>query len=91
MEYTSNQRPPKNWLLESILVTLFCCLPFGILGIINASKVESRFFAGDIAGAQYASAEAKKWTVIGFWLGLVVVIIVFFIYAVQLAAVFSEL
>jgi len=37
---TEFSTPPKNWLVESILVTLFCCLPLGIAGIINASKEE---------------------------------------------------
>ncbi len=69
MENTNNQRPPKTWLVESILVTFFCCLPFGIAGIINASKVESLFYAGNIQGAKRASAEAKKWTIISFWFG----------------------
>jgi hypothetical protein len=57
---------PKTWLVESILVTVLCCLPFGIAGIINAAKVESRYYAGDLEGAQRASDEAKKWTKIGF-------------------------
>ena len=35
--------PPKTWLVESILVTLFCCLPFGVVAIVNSSKVESHF------------------------------------------------
>ena len=61
----TGQKPPKSWLLESILVTVFCCLPFGIVGIVNATKVESRFYAGDIAGANQASADAGKWTKIG--------------------------
>jgi hypothetical protein len=63
-------RPPKTWLVESILVTLFCCLPFGIAGIIFASRVESKFYAGDPAGAIEASKEAGRWTKIGFWIGL---------------------
>jgi hypothetical protein len=63
--------PPKNWLVESILVTILCCLPFGIAGIVNASKVESRHFAGDLAGAQRAADEAKKWTKIGFFTALI--------------------
>ncbi len=66
----TNQQPPKTWLLESILVTLFCCLPFGIAGIVNAAKVESRFYAGDIESANRASADAKKWTTVSFWIGL---------------------
>ena len=67
--YTS-QVPPKTYLLESILVTLFCCLPFGIAGIVNASNVESRFYLSDIDGARRASLAAKKWTTIGFWIGI---------------------
>lgn len=62
--------PPKNWLAESILVTIFCCLPFGIVGIVNASQVNSKYFAGDYIGAERASNEAGKWTKIGFFVGL---------------------
>jgi hypothetical protein len=61
---------PKNWLVESILVTLFCCLPFGIVGIINAAAVNSKYAAGDYAGAQQSSAAAGKWTKIGFFIGI---------------------
>ena len=75
MENLNNQKPPKTWLVESILVTLFCCLPFGIAGIVNASKVESLFYAGDIDGANRSSEEAKKWTTFSFWIGLVVGVI----------------
>ncbi len=64
--------PPKNWLVESILVTLFCCLPFGIAGIVFASQVSSKFNSGDHAGALKASQDAGKWTKIGFWVGLVI-------------------
>ncbi len=74
MENTNN-KPPKTWLAESILVTLFCCLPLGIIGIVNASKVESRFYSGDIEEANRLSFVAKKWTVIGFWIGVVLWII----------------
>ena len=66
---------PKNWLVESILVTLFCCLPFGIVGIINAANVNSKFDAGDLAGADKASTEAGKWTKIGFFVGIGVAVI----------------
>ena len=66
-----NQGPaPKNWLVESILVTLFCCLPFGIAGIVNAANVNSKYAMGDYAGAQAASAAAGKWTKIGFFVGI---------------------
>ncbi len=79
----AGQKPPKSWLIESILVTLFCCLPLGIVGIVNATRVESRFYAGDVAGSNQASADAGKWTKIGFWVGLgvgvlyVIIVVVF--------------
>ena len=62
--------PPKNWLVESILVLVFCCLPFGIAGIVFASQVNSKWAAGDYAGAVQASKDAAKWTKIGFFVGL---------------------
>jgi uncharacterized membrane protein YvbJ len=78
----STQSPPKTWLIESILVTLFCCLPLGIVGIVNASKVESRFYAGNVDEANRLSAEAKKWITWGFWIGLVVIIIYIIFYVI---------
>jgi len=62
--------PPKNWLVESILVTIFCCLPFGIVGIVNAAAVNTKVAARDYAGAQESSQAAGKWTKIGFFCGL---------------------
>ena len=64
MEQTSQQNlfppaPPKNWLAESILVTIFCCLPFGIVGIVNASQVNSRFASGDYDTALTAFHSAE--------------------------------
>ena len=79
--FNQNQ-PPKTWLLESILVTLFCCLPFGIVGIVNAAKVESRFYAGDIEGAKRASQEAGKWTKVSFWIGIAVGVIYVIVVAI---------
>ncbi len=69
-----SQVAPKNWLVESILVTLFCCLPFGIAGIVFASQVNTRFASGDYEGALQASRNAAKWTKIGFWTGIAVII-----------------
>ena len=37
---------PSTYLVLSILVTIFCCLPFGIVGIVYASKVENWSLAG---------------------------------------------
>lgn len=69
------QTRPKNWLVESILVTIFCCLPFGIAGIVFASKVNSLYDTGDFEGALKASKDAGKWTKIGFFIGLAIIVI----------------
>jgi hypothetical protein len=77
MDYTSQQQQPivpptrpKNWLVESILVTIFCCLPFGVAGIVFAAQVNSKYDTGDFDGALRSSKEAAKWTKIGFFIGL---------------------
>ena len=62
---------PKTYMLESILVTLFCCLPFGIVGIVFASKVNSLYDAGNIEMAYEASKSAGKWTMWGFICGII--------------------
>ncbi len=63
---------PKTWLVESILVTIFCCLPFGVVGIVKASNVEAIWRRGDIVGAEAASQSAGFWTKLGFWIGLAI-------------------
>jgi hypothetical protein len=68
---------PPNHLVWSILTTLLCCLPFGIVAIVYSSKVEPRFLGGDIAGAQQASAKAKLWCWISFGSVLIPVAIFF--------------
>ena len=42
----------ENWLVEAILVTLLCCLPFGVVGIIFAAQVNTKQQAGDMEGAE---------------------------------------
>ena len=80
--------PPKNWLVESILVTILCCLP---VGIVNAANVNSRFSAGDIEGAERASKEAGKWTKIGFFVGIgVTVLYVIFVVVLGVGGAFLD-
>ncbi len=66
--------PPKpdNYLVWSILVTLFCCLPFGIVAIVKSCAVDSAYNSGNAELAQQEAAAAKKWCLIGLVCGLVV-------------------
>jgi hypothetical protein len=59
-----------NYLVFAILTTVFCCLPTGIPAIVFAAQVNGKLQAGDIAGAQAASKNAKMWCWISFGLGL---------------------
>lgn len=62
-----------NYLIPSILVTIFCCLPLGIAAIVFAAQVNGRVAAGDIAGAQSASRTARTLVIIGAVVGFVVI------------------
>ncbi|MFI3261777.1 MAG: CD225/dispanin family protein [Rikenellaceae bacterium] len=57
---------PDNFLVWAILATIFCCLPFGVASIVNASKVDNRWATGDYNGAINAANSAKTW----FWWAL---------------------
>jgi len=61
----------KTYMVESILVTLFCNLLFGIIAIVNASKVSSLLAQGNVAGAMEASKKAKFWCIVALVIGIV--------------------
>ena len=58
-----------NYLVQAILVTFCCCLPFGIPAIVFAAQVDGKAASGDIAGARDSSKNAKLWCWIAFALG----------------------
>lgn len=70
LKTNANGIPPKTWLVESILVTIFCCQISGIISIIYASRVESTFYRGDIVGAESASRTAKTLVLVSIALGV---------------------
>ncbi|MBR5169854.1 MAG: CD225/dispanin family protein [Muribaculaceae bacterium] len=65
-------KQPDNYLVWAILSTLFCCLPFGVYAIVCATNVNSLYTSGDYIGAQKASANAKKWSIIAAIASLVI-------------------
>lgn len=71
-----DQTLPKidTWLWQSIVVTILCCLPAGVVGIVFSSQAQSALNVGNIAEAEAKAKQAKQWTVIGFVVGLVVLV-----------------
>lgn len=59
-----------NYLVFAILATVFCCLPAGIPAIVFAAQVNGKLQAGDLAGAQAASRNAKTWCWVSLGVGL---------------------
>ncbi|BBX57118.1 Interferon-induced transmembrane protein [Mycobacterium shottsii] len=72
---------PDNYLVWSILVTLFCCLPLGIVAIVKSTQVSGLWAQGRYAEAQAAADSAKKFTM---W-SAIAGIIVFVIYGILMA------
>ena len=75
-----NQQKPLNWvpyLVLSIISTVCCCLPFGIVAIVFSAKINSAMAAGNIEEAQHAAKNAKIWIIVAFAVGIIVNIITF--------------
>ncbi len=66
---------PGNWLWQSIVATLLCCVPFGVVGIIYAVRVNSLYFNGNYQEAERMAQKAKMWTLISIVAGLLYVIL----------------
>lgn len=73
----SNMPRPENNMVWAILTTLFCCLPLGIVSIINASKVNGLYNSGDYNGAVEAAKNAKNYALYSAICGAVVFVIYF--------------
>ena len=61
---------PPTYLMWSILLTICCCNPVGIIPIILGSTVSSKFRSMDFEGARKASEQTEWAVIITFVLGL---------------------
>jgi hypothetical protein len=77
--------PPSH--LAMAVITAMFFWPLGIPAIINAAKVDRMIFMGDYAGAQHASAQAKKWSM---W-ALGVAVGGFVLYLAVIGAMFASI
>jgi hypothetical protein len=80
--------PPPNYLVWAILTTIFCCTPLGIVSIVYAAQVNSKWQMGDYAGAQESARKAKQFAM---WaaIALGILVAIYIVFAI-LAAVMSN-
>lgn len=69
------QSPPSNYLVFAILTTFFCCQILGIVSIVFAAQVNSKWASGDFEGALNASKNAKLWAWIAFGSGIAIAVV----------------
>lgn len=67
-------------LVLAIITTVLCCIPFGIVAIVYAAKVNDLVTRGRIAEAREAAAQSQKWSIIGIVSSLILIVlkVVFF-------------
>ncbi len=70
MEYNNEVVKPDSWLVWSILATILCCLPFGIVGIVFASKVDGLWNSGQQQQAVAMAKKARTWTIVAIAAGV---------------------
>ena len=71
--FNGMSQKPVNWvpyLILSIISTLCCCLPFGVVGIVFSAKINSAMLAGNLEEAQNNAKMARIWIIVSFAIGL---------------------
>lgn len=63
--------PPASWLMESLLVSMFCFPPLGIAALLNSVKIRETYAVGNDSEAYALSARAARFVRVGFWIGVV--------------------
>ena len=72
-DFNGMPQKPVNWvpyLILSIISTLCCCLPFGVVGIVFSAKINSAMLAGNLEEAQNNAKMARIWIIVSFAIGL---------------------
>ena len=59
------------YLVLSIIATVLCCLPFGIAGIVFATKINQLNLVGDYQGAQKAAKSSMIFTIVAAASGII--------------------
>lgn len=87
---TKEKRYIPNYLAPAILVTIFCCFPLGIVGLIYAAQVNGRLIAGEYEKAVSASLSARLWCWITFGVGILLWCFYMFLYTVIIGMMIKD-
>jgi hypothetical protein len=77
---------PQSYLWLGILTTLLCCIPFGIISIIYATKVDNLWACGKFDEAKRSSRTARNWGIAAAVSFIAIFIIYFLILIIATAA-----
>ncbi|MFE6304269.1 CD225/dispanin family protein [Nocardiopsis sp. NPDC057823] len=79
--------PPKNYLVHNIL-GIFGCTVIGIIGLIFSLQVNSKWQAGDYAGAEESAKIAKIMGIISL-IGFILMIVFVVVYVLFFVVIFG--
>ncbi|XP_045419659.1 proline rich transmembrane protein 1B [Lemur catta] len=63
---------PKDYMVESVLATLFCCLLTGLIAIVYSHETRAALGRGDLAQAEVASRKARSLVLFSLLFGVFV-------------------
>ncbi|KAG8142006.1 hypothetical protein E2320_006642 [Naja naja] len=64
--------PPKDYMVESVLVTIFCCLFTGLIALVYSHETRAALKRGDLIQATIASHKARSLILFSLFFGLFV-------------------
>ncbi|NXJ87841.1 PRT1B protein, partial [Corythaixoides concolor] len=64
------QRLPKDYMVESVLVTVFCCLLTGVIALVYSHETRAALGRGDMVQANMASKKAQLLVLFSLLFGL---------------------
>ena len=77
MVYVQAPPRPNTYIVWSVILTILCCSPFALAGIITGAISSSRYSAGDYAGAKSMSTATEwlliisiVWAIVGIPIGI---------------------
>ena len=75
---------PNNYLALSIITTVMCCMPLGVVSIIKSTKVDGLYHEGKYQEAEETSKSAKNWAMAGI-ISTVVFFVLYFFFMILVA------